>query len=146
MEIGIVGLGRMGAGMARRLAQAGVRVVCYDHAKALDEKQLECAENLAALCARLQGERVILLSLPAGEAVEDAIRDLLPLCSSGDTLVDCGNSYYRDSMRRALALSQQGLRYIDAGVSGGTHGLEHGYCLMLGGHATHPGTQKPPPQ
>jgi 6-phosphogluconate dehydrogenase len=133
MEIGIVGLGRMGAGMARRLARGGVRAVCYDHAKTVDEKNIECAENLAALCARLQGERVILLSLPAGGPVEDAIRDLLPLCSSGDTIVDCGNSYYKDSKRRALALSQQGLRYIDAGVSGGIHGLENGYCLMLGG-------------
>jgi 6-phosphogluconate dehydrogenase len=91
------------------------------------------AENLPALCARLTGERVIVLSLPAGDAVEGAIRELLPLCSSGDTVVDCGNSYYRDSKRRALALSQQGLRYIDAGVSGGVHGLEGGYCLMLGG-------------
>jgi len=143
MEIGIVGLGRMGAGMARRLARGGARVVCYDQAeaarKALAEDKdiahlIHPAENLAALCARLAGERVIVLSLPAA-AVEDTIRDLLPLCSSGDTIVDCGNSYYRDSKRRALALSQQGLRYIDAGVSGGIHGLENGYCLMLGGTA-----------
>jgi 6-phosphogluconate dehydrogenase len=138
MEIGIVGLGRMGANMARRLARDGVRVVCYDQAeparKALGgERNVESVANLAALCARLTGERVIILSLPAGDAVEHTIRDLLPLCSSGDTVVDCGNSYYRDSMRRALALSQQGLRYIDAGVSGGIHGLEGGYCLMLGG-------------
>ena len=138
MNIGIIGLGRMGAGMARRLARGGARVVCFDHAGAAQqaltgEKNIDCAENLAALCARLDGERVIVLSLPAGSAVEDAIRDLIPLCSAGDTVVDCGNSYYKDSMRRALALSQQGLRYIDAGVSGGIHGLEGGYCLMLGG-------------
>jgi 6-phosphogluconate dehydrogenase len=138
MEIGIVGLGRMGANMARRLARSGVRVVCYDQAEPArmalaGERQVEGAENLAALCARLTGERIVILSLPAGDAVEQTIRDLLPLCSSGDTVVDCGNSYYRDSMRRALALSQQGLRYIDAGVSGGIHGLEGGYCLMLGG-------------
>ena len=138
MEIGIVGLGRMGANMARRLARAGVRVVCYDHGDAAreaiaGEPNVDCAENLAALCARLSGERVILVMLPAGAAVEDAIRDLLPLVSAGDTLVDGGNSYYRDSKRRALALSQQGLRYIDAGVSGGVHGLANGYCLMLGG-------------
>src|SRR5574341_278860 len=138
MEIGIVGLGRMGAGMARRLARGGAHVVCYDHAEAAQkalagEERVACAENLAVLCARLSGERVIILSLPAGATVEDAIRDLLPLTSSGDTIVDCGNSYYRDSMRRALALSQQGLRYIDAGVSGGIHGLANGYCLMLGG-------------
>jgi 6-phosphogluconate dehydrogenase len=138
MEIGIIGLGRMGAGMARRLARGGARVVCSDHAEAArealaGEENVERAENLAALCARLDGERVIVLSLPAGAAVEDTIRDLIPLCSAGDTIVDCGNSYYKDSMRRALGLSQQGLRYIDAGVSGGIHGLEGGYCLMLGG-------------
>jgi 6-phosphogluconate dehydrogenase len=128
----------MGAGMARRLARGGARVVCYDHDEAARaglavEPRIECVENLAALCARLDGERVIVLMLPAGEAIEEAIRDLVPLTSAGDTLVDGGNSYYRDSMRRALTLSQQGLRYIDAGVSGGIHGLEHGFCLMLGG-------------
>src|SRR5256886_9930680 len=138
MEIGIVGLGRMGAGMARRLARAGVHVICYDQADAArgslgSELNVVCAENLAALCTRLSAERVVILMLPAGGAVEDTIRELLPLASSGDTLVDGGNSYYRDSKRRALALSQQGLRYIDAGISGGVHGLQHGYCLMLGG-------------
>jgi 6-phosphogluconate dehydrogenase len=140
MELGIVGLGKMGSGMARRLARAGVRVVCHDSAEAAQqalagEPNVDCAENLAAMCARLTGERVILIMLPAGDAVEDAIRDLLPLASAGDTLVDGGNSYYRDSKRRALALSQQGLRYIDAGVSGGVHGLQNGFCLMLGGTA-----------
>src|SRR5262245_37114856 len=140
MEIGIVGLGRMGAGMARRLARGGARVVCYDQSDAARaaigaEPNVACAENLAALCARLQGERVILIMLPAGGAVEDTIRDLVPLISAGDTLIDGGNSYYRDSKRRALALSQQGIRYIDAGVSGGVHGLANGFCLMLGGTA-----------
>jgi 6-phosphogluconate dehydrogenase len=138
MQIGVVGLGRMGAGMARRLARARMRVVCYDQAESArasvaGEPGISCAENLAALCARLEGERVILLMLPAGAPVEDTIRALAPLIATGDTLVDGGNSYYRDSMRRALALSQQGLRYIDAGVSGGVHGLHDGYCLMLGG-------------
>jgi 6-phosphogluconate dehydrogenase len=138
MELGIVGLGRMGANMTRRLARSGVRVVCHDSAeaavKALEgEPHVDCAENLAALCARLNGERIIMLMLPAGAAVEDTISELTPLLSAGDAIVDGGNSYYRDSMRRALALSQQGLRYIDAGVSGGIHGLELGYCLMLGG-------------
>jgi 6-phosphogluconate dehydrogenase len=138
MEIGIIGLGKMGAGMARRLARAGVHVICYDQSDAARaalaaEAGVACAENLAALCARLAGERVIVLMLPAGSPVEDTIRDLLPLVSAGDTLVDGGNSYYRDSKRRALALSQQGLRYIDAGVSGGVHGLAQGFCLMLGG-------------
>src|SRR4051812_18335076 len=140
MQIGIVGLGRMGAGMARRLARGGANVVCYDQSDAAraalaEESAIFCAENLAALCARLEGERVVLLMLPAGSPVEDTIRDLLPLLSSGDTLVDGGNSYYRDSKRRALGLSQQGIRYIDAGVSGGVHGLTKGFCLMLGGTA-----------
>jgi 6-phosphogluconate dehydrogenase len=138
MQIGIVGLGRMGAGMARRLAEAGMSVLCHDHAEAAREalagvQNVECVESLAALCAKLEGERIVLLMLPAGGTVEDAIRDLVPLMSAGDTIVDGGNSYYRDSMRRALDLSQQGLRYIDAGVSGGVHGRDHGYCLMLGG-------------
>src|SRR5262245_34273084 len=138
MQIGIIGLGRMGAGMARRLARGGVQVLCYDQAEAAratvaSEPGIESVENLAALCARMDGERLIVLSLPAGATVEDTIRSLVPLIATGDTLVDAGNSYYRDSMRRALALSQQGLRYIDAGVAGGVHGLEQGYCLMLGG-------------
>ena len=138
MQIGIVGLGRMGAGMARRLAERGVSVLCYDHSDAAHSavegvRNIECAENLAAMCARLDGERIVIVMLPAGTAVEETIRELVPLMSSGDTIVDGGNSYYRDSMRRALALSQQGLRYIDAGISGGIHGREHGYCLMLGG-------------
>jgi 6-phosphogluconate dehydrogenase len=138
MQIGIIGLGRMGAGMARRLARGGAQVLCYDQAGAAraavaSEPGIECAQDLAALCARMDGERVVLLSLPAGDAVEDTIRSLMPLLATGDTLVDGGNSYYRDSKRRAMALSQQGLRYIDAGVSGGVHGEQQGYCLMLGG-------------
>jgi 6-phosphogluconate dehydrogenase len=138
MQIGIVGLGTIGTGMARRLARAGVHVVCYDEReparRALAaEPGIHCAESLAALCARMEGERVILLMVPPGTAVDDAVRDLAPMIATSDTLVDAGDSYYRDSMRRALALSQQGLRYVDAGVAGGAQGLEHGYCLMLGG-------------
>jgi 6-phosphogluconate dehydrogenase len=138
MQIGLVGLGRMGTGMARRLAQAGVELVCYDHAPPARAALagvagVACAENLAALCARLTGERIVMLMLPAGAPVEDTIGELVPLLSAGDTIVDGGNSYYRDSMRRALGLSQRGLRYIDAGVSGGVHGRDHGFCLMLGG-------------
>jgi 6-phosphogluconate dehydrogenase len=138
MDIGIVGLGRMGANMARRLARAGARVLAYDRSAAArealaGEPGVECVEGLAALCAHMEGERVVLLMLPAGAATEDALRELAPLVSAGDTLVDGGNAFYKDSMRRAMELSQQGLRYIDAGVSGGVHGLANGYCLMLGG-------------
>jgi 6-phosphogluconate dehydrogenase len=138
MDIGIIGLGRMGANMARRLARGGVRVLAYDRERAArealaGEPGVECAEGLAAVCAQLEGERVLLTMLPAGTATEDTLRELLPLLSSGDTLVDGGNAFYKDSMRRAMDLSQHGLRYIDAGVSGGVHGLANGYCLMLGG-------------
>src|SRR5262245_18521860 len=138
MDIGIIGLGRMGAGMARRLARGGVRVVACDREKAArdalaGEPGIECVEGYAALASGLAGERVLALLLPAGAPTEDALRELLPLLSAGDTLVDGGNAFYRDSMARALELSQRGLRYIDAGVSGGVHGLANGFCLMLGG-------------
>jgi 6-phosphogluconate dehydrogenase len=138
MQIGIVGLGRMGANVARRMARGGARVVAYDRdpaaRKALaGEKNVDCVKGLAALAAQLGGERVILTMLPAGATTEDTLAELLPLLSAGDTLVDGGNAFYKDSMARALELSQRGLRYIDAGVSGGIHGLANGYCLMLGG-------------
>jgi len=138
MEIGVIGLGRMGANMARRLARGGVRVVAWDRERAAlgalkDEPRLKCVDGLAALATQLEGERVILLMLPAGSATEDALRELLPLASAGDTLVDGGNALYKDSMRRAMEYSQLGLRFVDAGVSGGVHGLANGYCLMLGG-------------
>jgi len=139
MQIGIIGLGRMGANMARRLARGGVKVVAFDRGDAAraalaEENSVATVAGLAELCARLdEGERVILIMIPAGEAIDATLSALGSLVSSGDTLVDGGNSFYRDSMRRALALSQEGLRYVDAGVSGGIHGLAQGYCLMLGG-------------
>ena len=138
MQIGIVGLGKMGGNMARRLARGGARVMGFDRDRAArdalaDENRVECVDGLAALCTQLPGERVILTMLPAGEVTEEALRELLPLLSAGDLLVDGANAFYKDSMRRALELSRQGLRFIDAGVSGGIHGLAQGYCLMLGG-------------
>jgi 6-phosphogluconate dehydrogenase len=138
MDIGMIGLGRMGAGMARRLARGGARVVACDREKSTrealaGEAGIECVESYAALASGLAGERVVVLMLPAGAPTEAALRELLPLVSAGDTLVDGGNAFYRDSMARALELSQRGLRYVDAGISGGVHGLANGYCLMLGG-------------
>jgi len=136
--IGIVGLGKMGGNIARRLARGGVTVLAYDRDKAprdalKDEKGVRCVKDIAALCAGLDGERVILTMLPAGAVTEEALRELAPHFASGDTVVDGANSFYRDSERRALELSQNGIRYVDAGVSGGIHGLANGYCLMLGG-------------
>ena len=138
MEIGVVGLGRMGANMARRMARGGAHVIAFDREaaarKALaDVPNIDCVESQAMLAAQLAGERVILTMLPAGASTEDSLAELLPLLSAGDTLVDGGNAFYKDSMARALALSQRGLRFVDAGVSGGVHGLANGYCLMLGG-------------
>ncbi|MGE5129530.1 MAG: phosphogluconate dehydrogenase (NAD(+)-dependent, decarboxylating) [Sphingomonadaceae bacterium] len=138
MQIGIVGLGRMGGNMARRIARGGARVIGFDRERAArealaGEKGVECVEGLAALCAQLAGERVVLTMLPAGQATEETLGELLPLLSSGDLVVDGANAFYKDSMRRALDLSRAGLRFVDAGVSGGIHGLAHGYCLMLGG-------------
>ena len=138
MEIGVIGLGRMGANMARRMARGGARVVAFDRdpaarAALAGEPKLQCVEGLAALAAHMGGERVLLVMLPAGAATEATLGELLPLLSAGDTLVDGGNAFYKDSMARSLELSQRGLRYVDAGVSGGIHGLANGYCLMLGG-------------
>jgi 6-phosphogluconate dehydrogenase len=138
MEIGIIGLGAVGASIARRLARAGVHVIAYDPGDdprdaLASEPNITRVENPAGLSARLDGERVLLLMLPAGTPVDEAIGELLPCLSAGDTVVDAGNSYYRDSMRRALELSRQGLRYVDAGISGGERGPEQGYCVMLGG-------------
>jgi len=138
MQIGIVGLGRMGANMARRLARGKARVIAFDRDPAARaalnaENGVDGVESLAAVAAQLAGERVIVTMLPAGAPTDQTLAELVPLLSSGDTIVDGGNAYYKDSMARALELSQRGLRYIDAGVSGGIHGLESGYCLMLGG-------------
>ena len=128
----------MGSNMARRLARGGARVVVWDRDKAqcaalAGEPRVECADGLADLALLLTGERVILMMLPSGEPTQSAIEQLLPMLSNSDTLVDGGNSYYKDSMSRALELSQRGFRFVDAGVSGGIHGLANGYCLMLGG-------------
>ena len=110
MEIGIVGLGRMGSNMARRMARGGARVVAWDRDKAAcdalaPEPRVECAEGLADLAVRLTGKRVILMMLPAGAPTQSAIDSLLPMISEDDTLVDGGNSFYKDSMTRALELS-----------------------------------------
>ena len=138
MEIGIIGLGRMGSGMARRLARSGVRVTAYDQDRGqrdalTGEVGVEVVESLATVAAQMTGERVVLMMLPAGDATKTTLQEFVPLLSAGDTVVDGGNAYYKDSMARALELSQRGLRFIDAGVSGGVHGLDNGYCLMLGG-------------
>ena len=140
MHIGIVGLGRMGANMARRLARggAGVRVSGHDHNDSLAsllaaEPGFHPADTLQALVASLPAPRVIWLMLPAGEATQATINATSSLLSAGDILVDGGNANYKDSQRRAAELQKKGIAFVDAGVSGGVWGLANGYCLMLGG-------------
>jgi len=137
MELGFIGLGRMGLNMVTRLARGGHRIIAFSpslkHRQAVEEAGGAHPESLSALTAALAPPRTIWLMVPAGETVDQNIAELLPLLSPGDLIVDGGNSYYRDSKRRAAYLAEKGLRFVDAGTSGGIWGLEIGYCLMVGG-------------
>jgi len=138
MELGIVGLGRMGANMARRLRAKGINVVGYNRepevARALArETGIEAAQTLAQLVDALAPPRAIWLMLPAGAVTQQHIDALVALLARDDVIVDGGNSYYRDSMRRAAELARRGFYFVDAGVSGGIWGRENGYALMVGG-------------
>jgi 6-phosphogluconate dehydrogenase len=136
MQLGMIGLGRMGANMVRRLIQGGHECVVFDRSPqavvALAAEHALGAGSLADLVARLRAPRAIWLMVPAA-AVDSAIAELLPLLESGDTLIDGGNSYYIDDIRRAAELAAKGVHYVDVGTSGGVWGLERGYCMMIGG-------------
>ena len=138
MEIGIVGLGRMGGNMARRLARGGVRVVGFDPDPAIRETLandgvIEAAESGIAVVHALSPRRVVWLMVPAGTTTELAVQDLWPQMQRGDVLVDGGNANYKDSQRRAAAVATAGVQFVDCGVSGGVWGLDNGYALMFGG-------------
>jgi 6-phosphogluconate dehydrogenase len=139
MEMGMVGLGRMGANMARRLHQGGHRVVGYDPGpsarEALQASGLEAVASLAELVAALPSPRVVWLMVPAGTAVDATLDVLRPLLQPGDTVVDGGNSHYPDSQRRSALCHQEGIDFLDCGTSGGVWGLQEGYSLMVGGDA-----------
>jgi 6-phosphogluconate dehydrogenase len=136
MQLGMIGLGRMGANMVRRLLKGGHQCVVFDmSAKAVAELVTEKAvgsASLAEFTKSLAKPRAVWLMVPAG-VVDKTIADLLPHLESGDILIDGGNSYYIDDIRRAKELTPKGIHYVDVGTSGGVWGLERGYCMMIGG-------------
>jgi len=137
MQIGVIGLGRMGGNIVKRLMKGGHSCVVYDRdAKAVDglaQEGATGAKDLADMVAKLDAPRVVWVMLPAGAPTEDTVTALGEALSAGDTIIDGGNSFYKDDIRRAKALAAKKIAYVDAGVSGGVWGLERGYCMMLGG-------------
>jgi 6-phosphogluconate dehydrogenase len=137
MRLAIVGLGKMGGNMARRLCRGGIEVVGYNRSPAIVEKiaaeeGMIAASSLADAVAKLAAPRVVWIMVPSGDATEQQIRELAPMLSKGDIIVDGGNSNYHDSQRRGAWLAEQGIGFMDAGTSGGVWGLENGYCMMVG--------------
>ncbi|MDH3337671.1 MAG: decarboxylating 6-phosphogluconate dehydrogenase [Gammaproteobacteria bacterium] len=138
MRLGLIGLGKMGANMARRLRRAGIEVAGFNRdAGTTRALAAECgllpAESTKSLVAMLDAPRLVWLMLPAGDVTEDYVQQLSELFQPGDILIDGANSYYKDSVRRGELLANAGIFFVDAGVSGGVWGLENGYALMLGG-------------
>ncbi len=137
MELGMIGLGKMGGNMTRRLLRDGHRVVVYDRdAEAVDEvagEGAEAAESAADLVSRLQAPRVVWMMVPAGDVVDSVLAELTPHLEAGDVVVDGGNSFYKDTLERGERLAGEGIHYVDCGTSGGVWGLEGGYSLMAGG-------------
>jgi 6-phosphogluconate dehydrogenase len=136
MELGMIGLGRMGTNMVRRLLRAGHQCVVYDlHPEAVQAIEKEGATGTASLeefAAKLRTPRAVWMMVPAA-VVDPTLKVLTPLLAAGDVVIDGGNSYYQDDIRRAAELKPRGIHYVDAGTSGGTWGAERGYCLMIGG-------------
>ncbi len=137
MELGVVGLGRMGVNISRRLMRDGHTCVVADLDPAAVERLTSQgavgAASLEGLVAALQAPRIVWLMVPAGEATEAAVRDLAAHLQPGDIVIDGGNTHYRDDVRRASELGERGIRYVDCGTSGGVFGLERGFCLTVGG-------------
>ena len=137
MQIGLIGLGKMGANMARRLIQGGHEVVAFDRSeeqvKSLESEGAKGALTLESMVEQLQGPKNIWMMLPSGAPIDETIELLLPLIAPGDTLIDGANSLFHDTVARSEKLKEKSIHYVDAGTSGGVWGLEVGYCLMIGG-------------
>jgi len=136
MQLGMIGLGRMGANMVRRLLKAGHTCVVFDRSQdavnQLVQEKATGSSSLADFVSKLEKPRIVWLMVPAA-VVDNSIADLLPSLEAGDILIDGGNSYYIDDIRRAKELAPKGIHYVDVGTSGGVWGLERGYCMMIGG-------------
>ncbi len=137
MELGMIGLGRMGGNMAERLLRAGHRVVGYARSVASVQRVVDRGgvgvTSLAAVAGQLTPPRAVWLMVPSGDPVDQMIDGLLPHLAQGDVIIDGGNSYYKDSMRRAGRVAERGLQFVDVGTSGGVWGLTEGYSMMVGG-------------
>ena len=137
MRIAMIGLGRMGANIARRLMRGKHEIVAFDHdVKAVDALAGEgavAATSLEDVASKLAGPRIFWVMLPAGPPTESTVETLMGLGASGDIIIDGGNSFYKDDVRRALAAKEKQIHYVDVGTSGGVWGLERGYCMMIGG-------------
>jgi len=137
MQLGMIGLGRMGANMVRRLMRGGHECVVWDvsadNVKTLAGEGAIGAESLDDLLAKLNQPRAVWIMVPAGQATEQTVNDLAARMTSGDIIIDGGNSYFKDDVRRAAALKDKGINHMDVGTSGGVWGFERGYCMMIGG-------------
>jgi|SRR5665213_1119892 len=137
MQLGMIGLGRMGGNIVRRLMRSGHECVVFDRnaaaTKALAKDGATAGLDLSDLIKKLKTPRAVWVMLPAGKITEDTVEQLGSLLERGDTIIDGGNSFYKDDVRRAQSLRQKGIHYVDCGTSGGVWGLDRGYCLMIGG-------------
>jgi 6-phosphogluconate dehydrogenase len=147
MELGMVGLGRMGANMAQRLLRGGHKITGFDPnpdaRKAIESAGAQSAASLQELVATLPSSRTIWLMVPAGKITDDTLDALLPMLSANDTVIDGGNSNYKDTLRRAGAYAAKNVHYVDCGTSGGIWGLKEGYSMMIGGDERVVGALRP---
>ena len=138
MRMAMIGLGKMGANMTRRLRRGGIEVVGFDRDQAVmatlaEAEGMQAAGGVADAVSKLKAPRVVWVMLPAGDITENTLTELRGLLSKGDLVIDGGNANYHDSQRRGASFAEQGIEFVDAGTSGGVWGLENGYCLMVGG-------------